>query len=92
MINIAIKRTGPLDWTLSYLLRSLYTVNPILSPPPRGGGGLFIPSLLEAVGGGGAYWRRWAYLRGFINLETTMVSVLHKELEYKVEKLKSKTF
>ena len=28
MINIAIKRTGPLDWTLSYLLRSLYTVNP----------------------------------------------------------------
>ena len=84
MINIAIKRTGPLDWTLSYLLRSLYTVNPYW--------GLFIPSLLESVGGGGGYWRRWAYLRGFINLETTMVSVLHEELEYKVEKLKSKTF
>ena len=91
MINIAIKRTGPLDWTLSYLLRSLYTVNPILSPPPPRGGGLFIPSLLETVGGG-AYLRRWAYLRGVINLETTMVSVLHKELKYKVEKLKSKTF
>ena len=31
-----------------------------------------------------------AYLRGgrLCNLETTMVSVLHKELEYKVEKLK----
>ena len=54
MINIAIKRTGPLDWTLSYLLRSLYTVNPILSPPPPGGG-LFIPSLLE-TGGGGLTW------------------------------------
>ena len=56
MINIAIKRTGPLDWTLSYLLRSLYTVNPILRNPPEGegaGGGLFIPSLLEAVWGGG---------------------------------------
>ena len=26
------------------------------------------------------------------NLETTMVSVLHKELEYKVEKLKYKKF
>ena len=55
MINIAIKRTGPLDWTLSYLLRSLYTVNPILSAPPQGGG-LFIPSLLETVGGGGLTW------------------------------------
>ena len=28
--------------------------------------------------------------RGLCNLETTMVSVLHKELEYKVEKLKYK--
>ena len=27
---------------------------------------------------------------GLFNLETTMVSVLHKELEYKVEKLKYK--
>ena len=90
MINIAIKRTGPLDWTLSYLLRSLYTVNPILSPPP--GGGLIYSKPTWDGGGGGAYLRRWAYLRGVINLETTMVSVLHKELKYKVEKLKSKTF
>ena len=27
---------------------------------------------------------------GLFNLDTTMVSVLHKELEYKVEKLKYK--
>ena len=27
---------------------------------------------------------------GLFNLEMTMVSVLHKELEYKVEKLKNK--
>ena len=37
---------------------------------------------------------RGAYLRGpgggLFNLETTMVSVLHKELEYTVEKLKNK--
>ena len=32
------------------------------------------------MGGGG----------GLFNLDTTMVSVLHKELEYKVEKLKYK--
>ena len=29
---------------------------------------------------------------GLYNLETTMVSVLHKELEYEVEKLKYKKF
>ena len=29
---------------------------------------------------------------GLFNLEKMMVSVLHKELEYKVEKLKYKTF
>ena len=36
-----------------------------------------------------------AHLRGggsLFNLETTMVSVLHKGLEYKVEKLKYKKF
>ena len=31
-------------------------------------------------------------VRGSVNLETTMVSVLHKELDYKVEKLKYKKF
>ena len=29
---------------------------------------------------------------GLFNLETTMVSVLHEEIEYKVEKLKYKKF
>ena len=29
---------------------------------------------------------------GLFNLGTTMVSIFHKELEYKVEKLKYKTF
>ena len=57
MINIAIKRTGPLDWTLSYLLRSLYTVNPILSPPPPGGGGAYLfQAYLRRWGGGGRTW------------------------------------
>ena len=42
-----------------------------------GGGGLFISSLFEG---------------GVIQLETTMVSVLQKRLEYKVEKLKYKKF
>ena len=48
--------------------------------------------------GGGAYSFQ-AYLRGglfergcLFNLETTMVSVLQKRLEYKVEKLKYKKF
>ena len=53
----------------------------LLSPS----GGLFISSPFEA--GGGAYLRG-----GVINFETTMVSVLLEELEYKVEKRKYKTF
>ena len=40
-----------------------------------------------------AHWKRGLIETvGLFNLETTMVSVLHKELEYKVEKLKYKTF
>ena len=48
-------------------------------------GGLFISN--SSGGGGGGGWRQGAYLRmgGLFNLEKTMVSVLHKELEYKVE-------
>ena len=34
----------------------------------------------------------WEGGGGLFNLEKTMVSVLHKELEYKVEKLKNKKF
>ena len=56
MINIAIKRNGPLDWTLSYLLRSLYTVNPILSPPPQGGGLIYSKPTWDGGGGGGLTW------------------------------------
>ena len=48
---------------------------------PRGEGLIYIKPI-----SGGAYLRR----RSLCNLETTMVSVLHKELEYKVEKLKYK--
>ena len=75
--------------TYLYVFRksNSFTINPLLSPP----GGLFIWSPFEGGGlngdeglireGGGLY-----------NLETTMVSVLHKELEYEVEKLKYKKF
>ena len=66
----------------SYLETSIdqhqLTINPI-KPLGGGGGG---QGLIE-IGG---------YLRdgGLFNVEKTMVSVLHKELEYKVEKLKYK--
>ena len=56
--------------------------------------GLFISSPFEA-GGGGAGLNRYGGLfseGGLFNLDTTMVSVLHKKLEYKVEKLKYKKF
>ena len=45
-------------------------------------------------GGGRGLIGKGAYLRGggLFNLETTMVSVLYKELENKVEKLKYKKF
>ena len=52
-------------------------------------GGLFISSPFE--GGGGGYRDRSLFeMGGLFNLEQTMVSVVHKELEYKVEKLKYK--
>ena len=53
-----------------------------IKPP----GGLYISSPFEE-GGGGLFERR-----GLFNLEMTMVSVLRKELKYKVEKLKYKKF
>ena len=65
------------------LIRSFFhTVNPLLRPP----GGLFISSPF-----GGEGLNRDGGLN-ILNLETTMVSVLHKELEYKVEKLKYSKF
>ena len=60
-----------------------YIVNPLLSPS----GGLFISVPFERGGGGGLI-----ETGGLFNLETTMVSVLHEGLEYKVEKLKYKKF
>ena len=54
-------------------------VNPLLSPS----GSSFISSPFK----GGLI-----ETGGLFNLETMMVSVLHKELEYKVEKLKYKKF
>ena len=52
-------------------------------------GGFFFSSPLW--GGGGLYRDGSLFERGgLFNLEQTMVSVLHKELEYKVEKLKYK--
>ena len=59
------------------------TINPQLIKPPRG---LFISSPFEGVGGG------LIETRGLFNLETVMASVIHKELECKVEKLKYKKF
>ena len=56
------------------------TVKPLLPPLPEG---LFISSMFDE----GLIWEGGG---GVFNLEKTMVSVLHKELKYKVEKLKNK--
>ena len=65
----------------------MLTVNLLLSPP---GWGLFISSPFEGglIETGGLFERGG----GLFNLEMTMVSVLQKELEHKVEKLKYKKF
>ena len=52
----------------------------LLSPT----GGVFISNPFEGGGGG------LIETGGLFNLEKTMISVLHKELEYKVGKLKYK--
>ena len=59
-------------------------VNPLLIPL----GGLFISNLFEGglIETGGLFGRRG----GLFTLEKTMVSVVHKELEHKAEKLKNK--
>ena len=65
-----------------YIKVFFQTVNPLSSSP----GGLFISSSFEGEGlnsDGGL---------NIFNFETTMVSLLHKELEYKVEKLKYRKF
>ena len=51
----------------------------------------FTPILGGGGGGGGLIEKKGLFERGgLFNLEKTMVSVLHTELEYKVEKLKYK--
>ena len=60
-----------------YIEAFFHTVNPLLSSP----GELIISSSFDGEG-----LNRDGGLNMF-NLETTMVSLLHKELEYKVEKL-----
>ena len=66
-------------------MRKIFTVKPLLRPPPPSPRGLFISSPFK---------RGLTEMGGLFNLEITMVSVLHKELEYKdiVEKLKYKNF
>ena len=62
-------------------------VNPLLSPL-----GAY---LFEAQIEGGGLIETWGLFErqgGLFNLEKTMVSVLHRELEYGEEKLKYKTF
>ena len=57
---------------------------PLLTPPPPRRGAY----LLQTSLGGGLIETEAFREAGFFNLEKTMVSVLHKELECKVEKLK----
>ena len=63
------------SYSVSIMDRDRTTVNPLLNPL----GDLFISSPFEGEGG-------LIERRGLFNLQTTMVLVLHKELEYKVEK------
>ena len=62
--------------------RRQHTVSPLLSSRGKGGGGLFISSLLR-----GGLFERGGHI---FNLEKSVVSVVHKNQEYKVEKLKYK--
>ena len=80
-------------WKHSIGTRQVYTYRTSSIKPPLGGGGAYLFQ---------AHLREWGGLMeteglferggGLFNLETTMVLVLHKELEYKVEKLKYKKF
>ena len=57
---------------------------PIIKSPP--GGGLFTSNTFEGGKGGGGLNRDGS----LFNLAKTMVLILHKELEYKMAKLKYK--
>ena len=63
-------------------MNDVYTLNPLLSSP---GGLIYFKPIWE---GGLILIQTRAYLRrGLINLETTMVSVLRKELEVQVREV-----
>ena len=68
-----------------------HTVNPLLSPWGGGGRGAYLFQV-HLWGGEGGLIEAGDLLEmgGLFNLEKTMASVLHKELEQKVEKLKNK--
>ena len=75
---LAITRFRYIEFFFSYR-------NSLITPPREGGRGLFFSSPFEEEG---------LNRDGGLNIfqETTMVSFLHKELEYKVEKLKYRKF
>ena len=62
---------------------SQLAVNPLFKPPPGGGRSYLFQAHMR-----GALYRDG----GLFNLELMMVSVVHKELEKKVDKLKNKKF
>ena len=67
-----------------------HTVNPLLSPSGGGGEGLIYFKCICWGGGGLIEAGDLLEMGDLFNLEKTMASVLHKELEQKVEKLKNK--
>ena len=61
-----------------------------IKPLGGGGGGVFFFKLICGGGGGLIEAGDLLEMGDLFNLEKTMASVLHKELEQKVEKLKNK--
>ena len=69
---------------------NLHNVNPLLSPP---GTYLTPPGLIyfkSILGGVNRDWGGGYLIGGLFNLGNTMLSALHKDPEYKMEKLKNK--
>ena len=66
---------------------TLITVNPLSSPRGEGGGLIYFKPICGGLNRDEGLFEKEG---GLINLEKMTVSVLHKELEYKVEKLKYK--
>ena len=68
-------------------MNDVFTLNPLLSPPREKGegGGLFISSPFEKGGLNINIDRGLIWEGVLFNLETTMVSVLRKELEAQVQ-------